>query len=174
METPNPYTSPQANLFGSSSSSGGAITPGVILQLQKTKPWVRFFSVMMFLGAAFMVLAALVMGVMGAAFGSAALEGKGSPAMQAGFGAGMAAIYGVMAVLYIYPGIKLWKYADRIRDLQNSADAAMLEAALNEQRAFWKYVGVMIIVMICLYAVAIVVMGVVVGVAAAKSGGIPH
>ncbi len=173
MDSPNPYSSPQANLFGSS-SSGGGITPGVLLQLQKTKPWVRFFSVMMFLGAGFMILAAVVMGVMGAAFGSVALEGKGSPAMQAGFGVGLAAIYGVMAVLYIYPGIKLWKYADRIRDLQNSQDSAMLEAALNEQRAFWKYTGVMIIVMISLYIVGAMVAAIFVGITAAKSGGIPH
>ena len=60
METNNPYSSPQSNLFGGTdATSGDGVTQGVLLQLQKTKPWVRFMSVMMFVGAAFLVLAAV-------------------------------------------------------------------------------------------------------------------
>ena len=170
METNNPYSSPQSNLFGGAESAGGdGVTQGVLLQLQKTKPWVRFFSVMMFIGSAFMVLAAVMMGALGAT--GALKQAGGGAAFNAGFGIGMAALYALTAVLYIYPALKLWKYADRIRDLMNSRQVIDLEKALNEQRAFWKFVGVMIIVIFALYFVAAIVLAAVgIGVAAKASG----
>ncbi|MBX7210460.1 MAG: hypothetical protein K1X78_19275 [Verrucomicrobiaceae bacterium] len=159
METGNPYSSPQSNLFGGSTAmSGDTVSQGVMLHLKKTGPWVRFMSVIMFLGAAFMLLAALMMGVVGGAGmmqqGPSVFGGKLS---GTAFSMAVAAIYGLMAVLYIYPALKLWKYADRIRDLCNSMQVVDLEKALNEQRAFWKFVGVMVIALIVLYFVIIVV-----------------
>jgi Family of unknown function (DUF5362) len=170
METNNPYSSPQSNLFGgTAATSGDGVTQGVLLQLQKTKPWVRFFSVMMFIGAAFMLLAGVMMGVLGAT--GMMNQAGGGAALGAGFGAGLAAVYAVMAVLYIYPALKLWKYADRIRDLLKNRLVLDLEKALNEQRAFWKFVGVMVIVVMVIYAVVIVVVGVVGVGAAMKASG---
>lgn len=159
MDTSNPYSSPQANLFsGSSVSSADMVTQGAMLQLKKTKPWVRFISVMMFIGAGFMLLLAVVMAVVGSA---GMMQQAGSPfgdkLSGTAFGVGMAALYGLFSVLYIYPALKLWKYADRIRDLCNSMNSIDLEKALNEQRAFWKFVGVMIITMFALYFVIIIV-----------------
>lgn len=151
MENANPYSSPQSNLFGGTSASGGdGVTQGVILQLQKTRPWVRFIAVLMFIISALMLLAGVLMGAFGAT-GGFKPAGGGSAAFNAGFGVGMAALYAFIAVLYMYPALKLWKYADRIRDLVNSRQGIDLEKALNEQRAFWKFVGVMIIVLLVLY-----------------------
>ncbi|MCE9519267.1 MAG: DUF5362 domain-containing protein [Verrucomicrobia bacterium] len=167
MEPNNPYTSPQSNLFGgSAATSGESVTQGVLLQLQKTKPWVRFMSVMVFIGAGFMLLAGVAMGVMGAA---GALKGTGaSSAFSAGFGFGLTAVYALIAVLYIYPGMKLWKYANYIRDLLASRQVIDLEKALNEQRAFWKFFGVMMIVVLAIYFV-IAIVGVIMGIAAVRS-----
>lgn len=161
MEPTNPYSSPQSNLFGGTAeTSSEGVTQGVMLQLQKTKPWVRFMSVMMFVGAGFMLLAGIMMGALGAT-GAMKQAGAGSPFGNqfggAAFGVGLAAVYALLAVLYIYPALKLWKYADRIRDLVNSRQVIDLEKALNEQRAFWKFVGVMIIAMFVIYFVIIVV-----------------
>lgn len=168
METNNPYSSPESNLFGgTAATSSDGVTQGVILQLQKTKPWVRFMSVMMFIGAGFMVLAGLFMGLAG---GASAMSGD-NKALGAGLGVGIAAAYSLLAILYIFPALKLWKYADRIRDLMSSRQVLDLEKALNEQRAFWKFVGVMMIVVFVLYFVAAIVMVGVVGVSAAKASG---
>ncbi len=171
MDPNNPYASPQSNLFGGTSgTSGDAVTQGVLLQLQKTKPWVRFMSVMIFIGAGFMLLAGVIMGVMGSSGGL--MKGTGtSAAYQAGFGFGLTVVYALFAVLYIYPGLKLWKYANSIRDLLASRQVIDLEKALNEQRAFWKFLGVMAIVVLALYIVGAIVIGVTVGFAAARSSG---
>ena len=172
MDTNNPYSSPQSNLFsGSAATSAETVTQGVMLQLKKTRPWVRFMSVLMFVGAGLMLLVGLFVGLAGGVGAFSKANPEMSTAFRAGFGVGMAVVYGLLAALYIFPALKLWKYADRIRDLCNSMHTLDLEKALNEQRSFWKFVGVMALVMICIYVVAIGV-GVAIGIGAAvKAGG---
>ncbi len=151
----NPYESPSLSQeTGVPSETSAAITQGVLDQLRRTKPWVRFISVLMFIGAGFMMLIGVVMGVMGGFGAMAAPEGV---AFGLGFGVVMALIYGALALLYIYPAMKLWKYASRIAVLLDSGHPVELEAALNEQRKFWKFMGVVTIVVMVLYLVAIIV-----------------
>ena len=174
MET-NPYAaSPVAAGAPHSQNPGGLVAEAVISQLAGTKPWVRFFSVLTFIGAGLMLLGGvfmLIAGVAGAAMGSSG--GPGSPSSMGfasgGMMVGMAVIYLLLALLYIYPGIKLWKYASRIASLMYTRAEIDLETALNEQRAFWKFAGISVIVMIALYIVAIVVIAITAGATAAKA-----
>jgi Family of unknown function (DUF5362) len=167
----NPYSSPAANLFGSTSAtSAESVSAGVINQLKRTKPWVRFIGVMMWIAIGFMMLASVLMILGGSAMG-AAME-KANPAMPAGFMAGIGALYVLIAFLYIYPTIKIWKYGTSIGKLTQSGSNADLENALDQQRAFWKFVGIMMIIMIVVYIVAFVVM-IVAGFSMAAAGGLP-
>lgn len=155
------------------SYSQEAVSAAVIDQLGRTRGWVMFFSVMLWIGAVFLLLGGIFMVGMGLVAGASSAMGQ---ELSKEFGAvgGVAVIgviYFVMAVFYIYPAMKLGKYASRIRDLAAVPSEQNLVAALNEQRAFWKYVGVFTIVMIALYVVFIAVMvvvGIVGGVAAAS------
>jgi len=65
-------------------------------------------------------------------------------------------IYFLMAFIYIYPALKLGNFSSRIADLSNQPTETNLVAALNEQRAFWKYVGIWMIVFFALYVVIII------------------
>lgn len=165
----NPYSSPAANLFGSTSeTSVESVSTGVVHQLKRTKPWVRFFGVMMWIAAAFMLLAALAMILGGATMGT--VMQKTNPGMPAGIMAGMGALYIFIAVLYIYPAIKIWKYGTCIGKLVQSGSNADLVEALNQQRGFWKFVGIMMIIVLIMYLIGIVIM-VGFAVTAAASGG---
>jgi len=167
----NPYSAPAANLFGSTSDTSiESVSAGVIHQLKRTKPWVRFFGVMMWIAVALMLLAALAMILGGTAMGT--MMQKTNPGMPTGFMAGMGALYIFIAALYIYPAIKIWKYGTSIGKLVQSGSNFDLEEALNQQRGFWKFVGIMLILVIVMYIIGIVVM---VGftVTAAASGGFP-
>jgi Ca2+/Na+ antiporter len=120
----------------------------VIDQLARTKPWVRLFAVLMFLGAGSLLLIAagmLVVGGIGATKSSGPWAGM-SGAMPIAF-----------AMVYVVLALKLWKYASRIGQLVHTGSDMDLEGALNEQRAFWKFAGILMIVMIALYLVAIIV-----------------
>ena len=164
---PNPYSTPGSDVFAGSSAVGGEITDGVLEQLRKTKGWVKFIGVMAFIGAGFMVVGGIIMMAGGAMGGM--LTGGASDAFGAGVGIGMGLIYIVMAIIYIYPGMKLWGYGKRIDQLLQDRASVTLEAALNEQRAFWKFSGIMLIILLSIYALALVGL-IVAGIGAAAMG----
>jgi hypothetical protein len=145
----DPYASPLMNVQPTGRTGHAAISQGVIQQLAGTKGWVRFISVLMFVGAGFMLLIGLAMLLMGNAMASATKN----PMFSGGMGVFMAVTYGIIAFVYIFPALKLWKYATCIGNLMSSGAALDLEMALNEQRSFWKFIGILFLIFLSLYAV---------------------
>lgn len=156
----NPYHAPSANLFGSSATTSGEAVPTEAIQkLQATKPWFRFFGVIMWIAVALMLLGGFGM-LAGAVIGiSAGGQAGAGMAAQAGILIGMAVAYVILAFLYIYPAIKIWKAGTAIKRLVNSRQPEDLVAALEHQRAFWKFCGVLTILLIVFYIGILVVMG---------------
>jgi hypothetical protein len=128
-------------------ASPGAVSEATILALRQTRPWVMFLGILAFIGSAFMLLASLLM------IGVALVAGGGSA--EKGMQALLGVIYLPLAVLYIYPGIKLWTYGSSIGRLMNSGAVADLEAALGQQKSFWKFSGIAAIVVMALYTVLV-------------------
>jgi len=60
--------------------------------------------------------------------------------------------------------IFLNRYASRIGNLVNSNHPGDLEEALAAQKSFWRYLGILTLAMICLYALFVVIV-IIVGVA---------
>lgn len=144
----NHSSTPAVSLYGSASGGAGDIAaPSTVAMLAATKPWVRFLSVVVWLGIAIMLILAVCMAIIS------------TQPMPRGVARGVfmifAAAYGSFAFLYILPAIKLWKYASRIGSLVETRSGTALDAALNEQRGFWKVIGVMTIIMIFLMLAAI-------------------
>jgi hypothetical protein len=122
----------------------GAVSELTVDLLKQTRPWVLFMSVLTFLGSALM----LVVAVVAVAAGFLASGPDAFPKY-------LGLVYLPFALLYIYPGIKLWKYASAIGRLVTSRTPAELEASLAEQKSFWKYCGIVAAVVLVLYAVGI-------------------
>ena len=102
--------------------------------LDATRPWVRLVGIVLFLTAGLLVLAGLAVAVAGAGLGQAA-------SMSLGL------VYAIMSVLYIVPGVYLVRYAARIREFAGQGQRAVqLESALDAQRAFWKFIGIMTVI----------------------------
>lgn len=165
----DPYSSPATQVQPPSFSAVAAVSQGVLAQLAGTKPWVRFMSVLMFVGAGFILLVALIMLLMGGTIAASAKTSSG--ALPAGMMTGIAVFYALLSLIYIYPALKLWRYANQIGSLLISGSMMDLESALNHQRSFWKYVGILVIAMLALYFVAIIAVFVVGGFAAMKAQG---
>lgn len=163
----DPYSSPVTHATPPSFSASTEVSQGVLAQLAGTKLWVRFMSVLMFVGAGFMLLAALVMLVAGGSIAASAKPGT----FPAGMMTGIAILYALLSVLYIYPALKLWKYATQIGALLISGSMMDLESALGQQRSFWKFVGIMVIALFAMYFVAVIAMVALGGFAAMKAQG---
>ena len=143
-----------------SPTANSSVSAAVIDQLARTKGWTRFMSVLLWIGAAFLILGGIAMiafgGMMG--MGGLAQDGEATPEVFAGIGMGLGLgiVYIILSIIYIYPAIKLGKYSTMAARLAHEPSEALLVTALNEQRAFWKYVGIWMIVMLVIYPIAII------------------
>ena len=139
---PNPYRAPTAaSTSFVDESSGGVVTARILELLAQTRPWVRFFSVLLFIAAGLMFImapAVVFLGDMG-------------PMQRA---AGI--VYFVFACVYIPPAVYLGRYAGRINELLASRGVSDLEGALQAQKSFWRFVGIVAAVILILYVFALV------------------
>lgn len=113
--------------------------------LEQSRPWVIFFAVMAFIAAGCMLLVGLgsaAVGLLGRISGSS----ERNPVALVVQGI----FYGVTAVFYIPVGVLLYRYAGAIKLLRTDRSSAVLEYAMKNQRAFWRYCGIMTIVGIAL------------------------
>jgi hypothetical protein len=170
MEPTNPYATPSANPYGSNPlSMEGSVAAETIAPLAGTKGWVQFMSILLWIGVGFMILGGIGMMTAGSLMADVIAKTQpNSPMAGKGFMLGMGAMYLLMALFYVYPAIKLWSYGSRIGALKNSLSLSDLNAALHEQRRFWKFTGIVVIVMMCIYMLFIVGIGVAAGMAASR------
>lgn len=143
---------------------GPGISPRTSEALRRTRPWVMFMSIMMWVAVGFMLLGGAFMLLAGAA--GSALGNTGMP--QGVMLVIIAMFYGLTAFLYIFPAVFLWRYGSRIGRMLSTSSVSELEGALEAQKSFWKFVGIMAIVFMALYAVMLAVM-LVVGIVGALS-----
>lgn len=130
----------------------GTVTPGMIEALRTTRPWVRFLSILGFVGAAFILLGGILVMVLGTFSGAAASDPLG-----AGMMVGLGVIYMIGALLYIVAALHLSRYASAItRAVRHPVDVVSMEAALTHQKSFWKFTGIVAIVTMLLYIPGIV------------------
>lgn len=117
--------------------------------LRRTKSWVRLISVLGFISVAMMLLAAFAL-MVGVSALSQDISGIGVGAAFLGV------FYLIFSFIYLYPLIRLTQFANSISRLVASQTSIDLETTLNHQRAFWKYCGVLALIMLILFSMNIV------------------
>jgi hypothetical protein len=103
-----------------------------------------------------MVLAGIALIMMG--MGPSVLYGARGPFGSLARGGNIATgfFYIILAILYVFPGVFLSRFASAIKLLQTNRSAQALEEAIRYQKSFWRYVGILSIVGIALMIVGII------------------
>lgn len=134
-QAPDPSSAPQPD-----NESNPGYTPVMLQRLRETRPWVRLLSILGFLMVAFMVLMAVVFMSGGTAFTEDdALAG--APGVMVGV------FYLIFAGIYAVPPVYLSRYASAITQLLEQGSAQYFEDALLHQKSFWKFLGIVAIIM---------------------------
>lgn len=134
--------------FESAGPGGGAAgdavaTAAMLAALAGTRPWVRLVSVLLFVGAGLGLLAVLIsMLAVGHTPG-------GPPAVLIG------AIQVLACLLYLVPAWHLSRYAGALGSFLQGGAVSELEAALEHQKSFWKFVGILTLISLVLAALGI-------------------
>ena len=119
--------------------------------LRETAKWGTFLGIIGFIFTGLIALAAL--------FAGSAFSTMGSMYDQ-GFGSGMAGlitvIYLLGALLYFFPSYYLYQSSSKIKEALRTQDSSTLELALGKQKSFFKFWGIMTIVIMCIYGLAFI------------------
>ena len=116
--------------------------------LLETSKWMKFLSIIGFIGLGLMVIAALVILVAGSSFES--LSGA------AGGTFFIALIYLLMAVLYFFPVLYLFKSATGLKNGLIGNNNDQLVSGFENLKSHYKFVGIFMIVILSIYALVFV------------------
>jgi hypothetical protein len=153
MTVDDPYASPvHSGGYPGADSSGdyGRITVAMLTSLRQTRPWVRLVAIVGFVMAGLLIVMGLFMALLGGVGGI-----FGDDAMSGGIGIGIGLLYGVIGLIYVVPSLHLFRYAKAIGRLLEGGRGPALEEALGHQRAFWRLVGILVLVFLVLYALGL-------------------
>jgi hypothetical protein len=116
--------------------------------LKETAKWANFLAIMGFIGIGLLVIIALFAGTL---FGSLP---ESNAYAEVGSGLIML-VYLLMAVLYIFPVLYLYRFADKMKTALARNDEDILSDALMNLKSHYKFIGILTIVMLAFYALGI-------------------
>lgn len=141
-------------------------------QIHATAKWAKLVAILgfVFLGI-LLIIGALAGSFMGRAIAmSAAITGQPMPFDPALLGLLYGLIFLVVAIIYFFPTLFLYRYATRtLRALRNGFDPAQFSQGVGAQRSFFAYIGILMIILVGLYAIG----GIFAGIAMAMMPSLP-
>ena len=118
-------------------------------QLLETARWTKFLAIIGFVFLGLLIILAIFMGL-----GFSALAGMTE--LSGAFGIGMMFLYLVIALLYFFPIFYLYKYSVLIRPSIMHSNQEQFNLALSYQRRMFKFIGILMLIVLGLYALLIV------------------
>jgi hypothetical protein len=116
--------------------------------------WARFIGIIGFIGIGLMVILGFYMG---AAMNSLSRPEFGEVSPMGGMSGGIFTfVYLLMAALYFFPVYYLYKSAIGLRDGIRNGDISSLEEGFRNLKSHYKFIGILLIIVLSIYALLIV------------------
>jgi heme/copper-type cytochrome/quinol oxidase subunit 2 len=138
--------------------------------LDTTRKWTMFFSILGFIGLGIMLLFSLLAGtfikmitsmVSGASSmsGMEGMDGVAAPAAAIGGAIGIIIfIFAlIFAVIYFFPLLYLFRFSKHTKNAVANMDANELQLGLKNLKSYWKYIGILVIVVLAIYFLAFLI-----------------
>ena len=120
--------------------------------LKETAKWAYFLSILGFVFIGLMVIIAIFAGTIFGSMGS--MPGMGG--MGGSFGALIGVVYFIIAALYFFPVYYLMKFASNAKRAFRENDTEALTSSLGYLKSHYKFVGIMMLSILVLYALIFV------------------
>ncbi len=121
--------------------------------VQEIAKWAYFLSIIGFIGIGLLLLIAVFAGTIFSAMGST-MPGMG--AYGGSFGAAMGAIYFLMAAFYFFPVYYLFKFSSSAKKAFRDNDSEALTSSFGYLKSHYKFIGILMIVLLAIYALIFV------------------
>lgn len=124
--------------------------------LKETSTWSYFLSILGFIGIGFMVFGGFAM-----AFASSFNDFGGNAAYGLGYSMGIGLVYVVLAGIYFFPVLYLFKFSKNIKTALSNNNNTDFKAAFLNLKSHYKFMGIFSIILMSMYI--LVIIGVVAG-----------
>lgn len=123
--------------------------------LSETAKWAKFLSIIGFVICGLLVIASFFIGtVFSTSFGRYR-EFNDTPSF-AGLGILVTLLYLAIGVLYFFPCLFLFRFANHMRNALNSNDQLTLNKSFQNLKSMFKFVGILTIIVISFYILAFI------------------
>jgi hypothetical protein len=126
------------------------LTESAKLFLRETAKWGRFLSIVGYVVIGLMVLGAFAMFALGGAMES--LGGGMAGGMMAMGGTAIGIIYLLIALLYFFPVMYLYKFSTKTLAAFNNNNTEQLTDAFENLKSHYKFVGILTAIVLGIYA----------------------
>jgi hypothetical protein len=120
--------------------------------LNEAARWSRFLSIIGFIYCGLMVLVGLFFGSVMGRIIPAGVD-SGMSVIGSGF---IGVFIVIMSLIMFFPALYLWNFSSKIRRALNNNDQPLLTEALKNLKSFFKFYGILLIVVLSLYALAVI------------------
>lgn len=148
METEETYVSPAA-------PQPLILTPEAQSYLLSAGKWATFLGILGFIFCGLFFLIAISIGTIFSKMAEAMPFNPGLK-MMAGFGGAVTVFYLLIDLLYFFFALYIYQFATKIKAGINFSDSTHLTAGLGKLKSFFKLWGIVTIVIICVYILAII------------------
>ncbi|EJF09964.1 MULTISPECIES: hypothetical protein [Pontibacter] len=115
--------------------------------LQNTAKWGKFLAIIGFVGVGIMVLFGVIALTMGASLGGGAISGTF-----------LSLFYLLFAALYLLPVLYLYRFSSNMQTGLMTGDEETIAASFKNLKSLFKFMGVLTIVFLGFYALALLAM----------------
>jgi len=114
--------------------------------LEESRKWAKLLAIMGFIGSGLLVVLGLLMGTI-----FSAIPVDDIPGFTTGMGGFMSILYILFALLYFFPALYLYNFAEKTKSALLHQDNELLAEAFKNQKSCYKFLGIMTIVIAGLY-----------------------
>jgi len=136
------------------SEKGIHLSEEALYYLQTGAKWAKFLAIVGFVGCVIMVLVGLFAGSLFSSL-SSTMPSYSSGITQS-MGAFMSVFYVAFALLYFFPSLYLYQFAKFTQKAIMFSNSHDITSALGKLKSFFKFIGILIIVIISLYMLIII------------------
>ena len=152
METPENFTDP---------GSGLVLTPEAQTYLRESGKWANFLGIIGFVMCGLFLILSLFIGTL---MTTMAQISPMYAAMPAALGGVVTVVFILFDILYFFFALYLYQFGSKIKKGSSFGDSEQVTIALGKLKSFFKLWGIVTIVILCLYALEIII-GIIAGIA---------
>ncbi|MFN8334794.1 MAG: DUF5362 family protein [Cyclobacteriaceae bacterium] len=126
-----------------------SLTTGAKMFLKESAGWTKFISIVGFVFIGFLIIIALFAGT----FLGAMMEASGMNMMGGAF---ITVFYLVIAVINFFPIYYLFQFSSKMKAALQTQSSELLEQAFSNLKSHYKFMGILLIIVLGLYAIALI------------------